>query len=261
MIAAADDHTAHQPEYEDAEQHAHQADIQTHVAVKYVTEFVRHDALQFITIEEFERASRDGDRGIARRVAGCEGVDAAFLFQHVYFRDRDARGDRHLLDDVAQAPPQRVRNVCGDQRATHLPRDLSSAGRKHHGLVDACTENEQRGYGRRDEQWHGVGCQHFTRRITVAVHGAAEECEADHQRYADHDQRGGDEVNYDKPARGLACPVLRVKKIQCLAAGCQVKETSGTSRFSSDSISRKLASSKRNIPAMMLLGKFSAVLL
>ena len=40
-------------------------------------------------------------------------------------------------------------------------------------------------------------------------------------------------------------------------AASQEKLTSGTSRFSGDSISRKLASSNLNMPAMMLLGKFS----
>ncbi len=261
MIAAADDHAAHQPEHQDAEKYAHQADVQAHVTVEDVAEFMRYDALQFVSAEEFQRAARDGDCGIARRKAGSECVDAAFLLEHVDFRDRDARRDCHLLDDIAQTPSQRIHCVCGYQCTAHLPCNLASPRGEKQSLVNACADNQQRRQCCGDEQWHRIGGKHFARRVAVAVDGGTEERKADNQRHAEHDQRCGDEVNYDKPARGLACPVLRVKEIQCLAAGCQVKETSGTSRFSSDSISRKLASSKRNIPATILLGKFSAVLL
>ena len=90
-------------EHEDAEQHAHQADVQAHVAVEHVAELVRDHALQFVALELVEAAPRHGDRGIGGRVAGGERVDAGFVLEHVDFRHRHAGGDRHFLDHVAQA--------------------------------------------------------------------------------------------------------------------------------------------------------------
>ena len=51
MIAAAHDHAAHKAEDQYAEQHTHQADIQAHVTVQDVAEFVRDDTLQFVAVQ------------------------------------------------------------------------------------------------------------------------------------------------------------------------------------------------------------------
>ncbi len=58
-----------------AEQPAHELNVQPHVSIQHVTELVRDDALQLVAAQRIERALRDGHRGIRRRVPGGERVD------------------------------------------------------------------------------------------------------------------------------------------------------------------------------------------
>ena len=89
-----------------------------------------------------------------------------------------------------------------------------------------------------------------------------------------HNEYGCRDVNDDEPASGSPGSVLCVKKIHGFSVAdiklttsampmCrnQLKETAGTSRFSSASISKKLAASKLNMPAMTEFGKLSTALL
>ena len=140
-------------------------------------------------------------------------------------------------------------HVCRDERAAHLGGNLAAAGRQDGGLKKRRTENEQRRQpGRRGKQ-----CCRLGSGIGAVVRKDAKR-EADNQCYArDYKSRSND-IDNDKPLTGSSRLILGVEEIQ-------VKETSGASRFSSESISRKLARSKLNVPAMTLLGKFSAVLL
>ena len=66
MVAAADDHAPDQAEHHDAEQHAHETNIEPHVAIQYVAELVRDHALQFIAVQQLQRAAGYGNRGIGR---------------------------------------------------------------------------------------------------------------------------------------------------------------------------------------------------
>ena len=97
----------------DAEDQADQPDVQPHVAVEDVAELVGHHALQLVAGQVVEAALGDGDHGIARGVAGREGVDARLL-QNIDGRHRHARGDGHLLDDVEQPLLPRVGGRAGD---------------------------------------------------------------------------------------------------------------------------------------------------
>jgi hypothetical protein len=81
---------------------SHEPEVQPHVAVQDVAEFVADDTLQFVAREQLHAAARDGDGGVAGLVAGGEGVDAVLLVHDIDLRHRHAGGDGHFLDDVEQ---------------------------------------------------------------------------------------------------------------------------------------------------------------
>ena len=100
-----------------------QAEVEPHVAVEDVAELVADHALQLVAGERLERAARDGDDGVAGRVAGGEGVDARLVVQHVDRRHGHAGGDRHLLDHVEQPALGRIAACRARQRrAPTMPR-------------------------------------------------------------------------------------------------------------------------------------------
>ncbi len=119
--------TADDAQRENAEQQADQADVQVHVAVQHVAEFVRDHALQLVAVEFVQAALRHAHRGVGRRVARGEGVDAGLVLHHPDFRHRHARGDRHFLDHVAQFFPLRVGGVRGYRRSIHTARHRAAA--------------------------------------------------------------------------------------------------------------------------------------
>ena len=113
---------------EQAEEPAHQLHVEPHVAIHYVAELVRDDALQLIAIQIVQRALCDGDCRIRRRVARRECIDAAFVLENIDLRHRNAGGDRHFFHDVAQASPLGVRGVLLDSNAAERAGDHSAAG-------------------------------------------------------------------------------------------------------------------------------------
>jgi hypothetical protein len=92
-----------------------------------VAELVRDHALQLIAVEAFERAACDRDGGVGRVETGGERVDAGLVLQHVDLGHRHAGGERHLLDDVVQAPLQRVLLEAGDALAAERHRHRAAA--------------------------------------------------------------------------------------------------------------------------------------
>ena len=92
-----------------------------------MAEFVCDDALQFVAVQEFQRATRDRNRGIARCKAGGERVNCGFFFQNINLRNGHAGCDRHLLDDVPEPASQRVLDVCRNLGATHLLSNATAA--------------------------------------------------------------------------------------------------------------------------------------
>ena len=78
MVTTAQDSASDQADYHDARQNSHHANIQTHITVQDMTEFMRYDTLQFIPVEGFEGAACDCNSCIARAEACGKGVNAAF---------------------------------------------------------------------------------------------------------------------------------------------------------------------------------------
>ncbi len=106
-------------------------------------------------------AAGDGDCRVRGREPGGEGIDAGFLFQHVDFRYRHARGQGYLLDHVAQAAPQGIARVGIHQGTAEAARNLAAATLERRGPEQA-GQADDRGRGRAaaDEQGH-VGRQAF----------------------------------------------------------------------------------------------------
>ena len=90
-----------------------------------------------LRVEALERAARHGDRGIGARAPGRERVDARFLLEHVDLGHRHARGERHLLDDVHEAPLERVVAFAADARAAERACDVAAAARERRGAIEA----------------------------------------------------------------------------------------------------------------------------
>ena len=65
--AGVEEDPADDREAEDAEDDAHQAQVEPHVAVQDVAELVADHALQLVAREQLHGARRDGDHGVARR--------------------------------------------------------------------------------------------------------------------------------------------------------------------------------------------------
>jgi hypothetical protein len=110
-----------------------------------MAELVRDDALQLVTLEPLERAARHGNRSIGARAAGGEGVDGRFLLEDIDFGNRRAGGERHLLDDVHEAPLERIVAFSGDARAAERARHVPAAARQHRSAIQAgqCHEPER----------------------------------------------------------------------------------------------------------------------
>ena len=89
-------------EAKDAKNDSHEPEVQPHIAIENVAEFVADDALQFVARQNFHAAARDGDGRVAGLVAGGEGVDAVLLVHDIDLRHGHAGGDGHFLDDVEQ---------------------------------------------------------------------------------------------------------------------------------------------------------------
>ena len=209
-----------------------------------MTEFVRDDTLEFIAFEQFEGSARDRDRGVAWRIASCKRVDAAFLFEHVDFRYGHARRDCHFLNDVTQTTAQRILRIGGDRRSAQLLGDGAATGRQHGCFEHAGAENEQyRQQSSHCEYARVIACE-TPRRRAIARIREEQQGEANDDRDARNDQPGCNNVGSNQATRHAPCLILCSEEVHALAdsRGDQVNDTSGASRISSDSISRKLAS-------------------
>ena len=119
---AADDGEA-----KDAKNNSHEPEVQPHVAIENVAEFVADDALQFVARKQFHAAARDGDGGVAGFVAGGEGVDAVLLVHDINLRHGHAGGDGHFLDDVEQFAFVGIGRVGFDEPSAHHFRNGAAA--------------------------------------------------------------------------------------------------------------------------------------
>ena len=198
----AQDRAADHSNDHDAEQHAHHADIKAHVAVQYVAEFMRNHSLQFLAIQDFERATGDGDRGIPGTEASSKSIDAGFFLQDVDVRNRHAGCDRHFLDHVTKTLPLRIGRVWWHQCATHLLGHLATTTRQPRRLEQAGADDQPECRQRRPGNHAGI-------RLDASLRHA----NRDHQCYAGNDQCGRNDVDNDQPACCATCLVLGVEKI------------------------------------------------
>ena len=88
---------------QNARKDANQADIQAHVAVNDVAEFVRDHPLQLLAAELLDATTGHPDDSIAGAETGSESVDAFLLLQQVHWWNRRARGKRHFLHHIQQS--------------------------------------------------------------------------------------------------------------------------------------------------------------
>ena len=248
----------------EAEEEPDQPRAEPHVAVQDMAELMGDDALQLVAVEVHERASRDRDRGVGGTVSRCECVDAGLAVEHVDLRHGNPRGDRHLLDDVPEPPPQRIGRVGADSRAAELLRDLAAACRERH----RAHETRYADRPQHDDRAHDHGDRVARERQVLAREQAAvleredRDGRDDDEVDRDHDRDHRDDEKKDHPAR---LPPRRGLAREEVHGGSgtpgQVKATFGTSRFCGDSISRSCAGRKLNMPATMLLGNTSRRLL
>jgi hypothetical protein len=130
------------PDDEDSVDDTDQADVEAHVAVQDVAEFVGDHALELVAGELLGAAARHADHRVTRREARGEGVDAAFVVQHVDRGRRRSRGDRHLLDDVLELSLRQVARVGVDEAAAEALGDGLPAASKLRDLEQAATSDD-----------------------------------------------------------------------------------------------------------------------
>ena len=128
--AAARHHRrAHRAEQHDARDHTEQRDVEPHVPVQDMAELVRDYALKLLAAEVFQCPARDDHCRAVRREAGSESVDGVLVVHDEHERHRDARGERHLLDDVQQLALRGLGGVALNvARADHRSDSQAPAG-------------------------------------------------------------------------------------------------------------------------------------
>lgn len=121
--AASQEHPSRRGEHEEPVQHADEPQVQPHVAIQDMAEFVGHHPLQLLAGEFLQRAPGHGDDGFPRSRAGGEGVDARFMVEHIDRRRGNAGGHRHLVGEVDEPPlggiGRRARHESPAQRCSH----------------------------------------------------------------------------------------------------------------------------------------------
>ncbi len=130
-------HPPDQCDHEQTEHPAHELNIQAHVAVEDVAEFVRDNALKLVAAEIIECALSNGHSRVRGRVTGRESVDCAFLFEDVDLRHRHAGRNRHFLHDVVQTLALQITRVAADSNATQRARHYATAAAQLQRFVHA----------------------------------------------------------------------------------------------------------------------------
>ncbi len=156
-------------EHKNAEEHAHELDVQPHVAIEHMTELMGNHALQFVTSEFFHRAPGHRHCCIGGRKTGGESVDAGLLFEHVDFRYRHPGGDGDFLDHIAQASVVRVARVGRHQSAAERLRHRTAARAQRCNLEQRGDGDQGNGGDRTADQRAGVGAENLRERQHLAL--------------------------------------------------------------------------------------------
>ena len=130
---------------QNARKHGDQSQIQAHVSVKNMTEFMGDHALEFVPVQFFQSAMGDHQHGFRGAEAGHKGVNRLFLVQNIKLRGGDAGGDTHFLHHIDQflfvaVPGIRINRAS----AEHGSKSLASPPQLP-GLEQAATHHHQQG--------------------------------------------------------------------------------------------------------------------
>ena len=107
-VAAAHEDVTDIPDKGNPLQQRRQVDVQAHVAVEDVAEFMGDDALQLVAPEMVDGATGDSHYRVGGGEAGGEGIDAALIVQHINRRYRHIGRQCHFLDHIEAAALGRV---------------------------------------------------------------------------------------------------------------------------------------------------------
>ena len=130
-----------QPDQQDAMDDRDQANVQPHVAVEDVAELMGDHPLQFVAGELLDAAAGHTDHRLVGLVASRESVDAWFMVHHVNPRDGQARGNRHLFDDVEHLSLQWISSIFRQWAAAEHQGHRLAPARQLGGLVEAASSD------------------------------------------------------------------------------------------------------------------------
>ena len=184
------------------------------------------------------------------------------LGEHVDLRHGDARGDRDFLDHVAQAPQRKIAGVLRDRHAAQLQRHRLAATAQRGDPVQRAQADDRQRQQRGERQHHAA----------AALAAAEDEpgCRVDGQDDAEHGQR----EQHHQPRRVASRPGLAFEEVHPVddargggskpASAAGQNSTFGAARTCacwSAGISSSAAGAKLNMPATMLDGNTSRLLL
>ena len=176
---------------QDPGQDAHQADVEPHVAVENVAEFVGHHALQFIAIQPLDAAPAHCHRRVIDGIAGGEGVDSSLILQDVDVGDRHSGGDGHFLHDIRVFLFGEIACSVGHLDAPHHLGNRRSPGRQAGDLDQAGQAAGQKRASHHPQQGHRL--PETTPWVGVARKEEGEEKIQDrddpHNRQGEHDHQ------------------------------------------------------------------------
>ena len=90
-----------QRQQQDSEKRPHQSNVDPHVAIEDVAEFVRDHTLQFVSVEFLQCTPGDCHRRVGWRVTCRKGIDSRLLFEHVNFRNGHSGRQGDFFDHIA----------------------------------------------------------------------------------------------------------------------------------------------------------------
>ena len=198
---APEDDPAGHADQKNAVEHADQADVQPHVAVEDVAELVGDDPLQLVARQVADTTTGHANHGVARRVAGGEGVDAVLLLHQIDGRHRRPGGDGHLLDDVEDLALVGVGRRGREGTPAHQLGHVVPAAGQRGDPEEASTADQgehRRRHGREEPRVPESREIQTLRRSTVLIRGEERRRDQPIREQGDQDD-GDDEVEDQEP--------------------------------------------------------------
>ena len=212
MTAAAHHVIANDGDQQDPMQHAHQPQVQPHIAIEYVAELVRDHTLQLVAAEVLDRAAIDSDHRVARRETSRKSVDARFLVEQIDGWHARPGGQRHLFDHVQQALLERVARVALQMPAAKLLGDRCAPAVQLHRLVQTADGDDGDRAADHEQEDFGLPPVKAARCVALLQAGERHRSHHGHVQRQNHQRHGDDEIENQKP-RFAASRVLTPKKV------------------------------------------------